>query len=139
MPSHLMKGPLYGARAPEAHTPRKRDDIPGPAPEEDTEPVPPAGEDISKEIWLRSDFRHLGRAYVSATLVAGAAVSWAALFAITWEAGWHQVWQGLLDANWPWLVVAPIGVLLSHLGYSLTYRRVARVGEGPELVGRHGT
>ena len=87
------------------------------------------------ESWLRSDFRQLGRAYVSVTLVAGAAVSWAALIAVTWAAGWHQVWGGLLDANWIWLVVAPIGVLISHLGYALTYQQVARVGEGPDLAG----
>jgi uncharacterized membrane protein YbhN (UPF0104 family) len=87
------------------------------------------------ESWLRSDFRHLGRAYVSATLVAGAAVSWAALIAVTGAAGWHHVWRGLVDANWIWLVVAPIGVLISHLGYALTYRQVARVGEGPDLAG----
>ena len=68
-------------------------------------------------------------------LVAGAAISGLALVAVTWMAGWDHVWRGLLDADWPWLVVAPIGVLLSHLGYALTYREVARVGEGPDLSG----
>jgi uncharacterized membrane protein YbhN (UPF0104 family) len=77
----------------------------------------------------------LGRGYVSLTLVAGAAISWAALLAVTWAAGWHQVWQGLLHADWPWLVVAPIGILFSHLGYALTYRELSRVGEGPDLGG----
>ena len=72
---------------------------------------------------------------MSATLVAGAAISGLALVAVTWMAGWDHVWRGLLDADWPWLVVAPIGVLLSHLGYALTYREVARVGEGPDLSG----
>jgi uncharacterized membrane protein YbhN (UPF0104 family) len=77
----------------------------------------------------------LGRAYVSATLVAGAAISWAALISVTWVAGWQNVWRGLLNANWIWLVVAPIAVLISHLGYALTYRQVVRVGEGPDLAG----
>ncbi len=85
--------------------------------------------------WLRADFRHLGRGYVSLTLVAGAAISWAALVAVTWAAGWHQVWQGLLHADWLWLVVAPIGILFSHLGYALTYRELSRGGEGPDLGG----
>jgi uncharacterized membrane protein YbhN (UPF0104 family) len=83
--------------------------------------------------WLRSDFHHLGRGYVSLTLMAGAAISWAALVGVTWAAGWHQVWQGLLHANWPWLALAPIGILFSHLGYALTYREVCRVGKGPDL------
>jgi len=135
MPSH-MKVPLFGAPAPEAENPPETDGTPRSA-AEDTELAPPAhrASPEGKEIWLRSDLRHLGRAYVSATLVAGAAVSWAALIAITWEAGWPNVWQGLLDADWPWLIVAPIGVLVSHLGYALTYRQVARVGEGPDLAG----
>jgi glycosyltransferase 2 family protein len=87
------------------------------------------------ESWLRADLRHFGRGYVSATLVAGAAISGGALVAVTWMAGWDRVWRGLLGADWIWLVVAPIGVLLSHLGYALTYREVARVGEGPDLAG----
>ncbi len=139
MPSH-MKEPLYGeARAPKAGTaPLDTDDSPpGPASKENGGVAPPEPRAVAerRETWLRSDFRHFGRAYVSATLVAGAAVSWAALIAVTWEAGWPDVWRGLLDANWPWLAVAPIGVLLSHLGYALTYRQVARVGDGPDLAG----
>ncbi len=87
------------------------------------------------DAWLRADHRHLGRRYVSATLILGAAVSFAALIAIAWAAGWTQVWQGIVHADWVWLLVAPVAVLLSHLGYSLTYREVARVGEGPDLAG----
>jgi uncharacterized membrane protein YbhN (UPF0104 family) len=87
------------------------------------------------DVWLRADHRHLGPRYVSATLLLGAVVSFAALIAIVWVAGWHQVWQGAVHANWVWLIVAPVGVLLSHLGYTLTYREVARIGHGPDLAG----
>ena len=72
---------------------------------------------------------------MSATLVAGAAISWAALVGVTWAAGWDQVWRGLLDANWQWIVVAPIAVLFSHLGYALTYREISVAGQGPDLEG----
>lgn len=87
------------------------------------------------DTWFRGDRRRLGRRYVSATLTLGAAISFAALLAIVWAAGWTQVWQGAVHADWVWLIVAPVAVLLSHLGYSLTYREVARVGQGPDLAG----
>ena len=87
------------------------------------------------DTWFRADRRRLGRRYVSATLTLGAAISFAALLAIAWAAGWTQVWQGAVHADWVWLIVAPVAVLLSHLGYSLTYREVARVGQGPDLAG----
>ena len=87
------------------------------------------------EMWLRTDHRRLGGWYVSGTLMVSAAVSLAALLGVTWVAGWSNLWHGLLQADWPWLMVAPAGVIVSHLGYSLPYREVARVDRGSSLDG----
>ncbi len=43
------------------------------------------------------------------------------------------MWQGLLQAHWLWLVVAPIGVFVSYLGYCLPHRHVARRDHGSDL------
>jgi uncharacterized membrane protein YbhN (UPF0104 family) len=56
--------------------------------------------------------------------------------AVTWYAGWHNVWRGLINANSLLLVVAPVAVVISHLGYALTYSRVVRGPEGLELAGQ---
>ena len=60
----------------------------------------------------------------------------AALLGVTWAAGWPGIWQGLLHAHWLWLVAAPVGILVSHLGYSLPYRQVARGAQGSGLPGK---
>lgn len=86
-----------------------------------------------RESWLRADHRYLGGWYVSSTLIISAAVSVVALLGVTWAAGWPKVWQALLQAHWLWLVVAPVGVLVSHLGYCLPYRQVARLDNGSDL------
>ncbi len=87
------------------------------------------------EGWLRTDHRHLGGWYVSGTLIASAAVWLLALLGITWAAGWVKVWDDLLQADWPWLAVAPVAVLVSHLGYSLPYREIAPRDHGSSLDG----
>jgi uncharacterized membrane protein YbhN (UPF0104 family) len=78
------------------------------------------------EAWLRADHHHLGGWYVSGTLIASAAVSLGALLGITWVAGWTKVWHGVLQADWALLAIAPAAVLVSHLGYCLPYREIAR-------------
>ena len=68
--------------------------------------------------------------------MASAAVSMVALLGVTWAAGWPRVWQGVLHADWVWLVAAPVSVLVSHLGYCLPYRQVAPRGRGSDLPGQ---
>jgi glycosyltransferase 2 family protein len=87
------------------------------------------------EAWLRTDHGQLGGWYISGTLILSAAVSVAALLGVIWVAGWSKIGAGLLHADWPWLMVAPAGVIISHLGYSLPYREVARVDQGSDLGG----
>ena len=88
------------------------------------------------ESWLRADHRYLRGWYVSGTLIASAAVSLIALLGVTWAAGWPRVWQGLLQAHWLWLVLAPLSVLVSYLGYCLPYRQVVRMGRASDLAGQ---
>lgn len=84
--------------------------------------------------YLRSDHLSIGPRYGTAVLIAGALLSAAALIGVAWAAGWSDVAHGLLHANWPWLALAPVGVGVSHLGYTLCYREVACLGPGPDLA-----
>jgi uncharacterized membrane protein YbhN (UPF0104 family) len=87
------------------------------------------------ETWLRTDHHRLSGWYISGTLTVSAAASFAALLGVTWVAGWSNLWHGLLQPDWPWLMVAPVAVIVSHLGYSLPYREMARVDRGSGLDG----
>jgi hypothetical protein len=87
------------------------------------------------EVWIRTDHRRLGGWYISGTLMVCAAVAFGALLGVSWVAGWSNLWHGLLQADWPWLIMAPVGVVVSHLGYSLPYREVARVDRRSGLDG----
>jgi uncharacterized membrane protein YbhN (UPF0104 family) len=42
----------------------------------------------------------------------------------------------LVHPRWAWIAVAPVGIALSHAGYTLAYREVARTEDGSELAGR---
>jgi uncharacterized membrane protein YbhN (UPF0104 family) len=87
------------------------------------------------EVWMRTDHRRLGGWYISGTLMVCAVVAFGALLGVSWVAGWSNLWHGLLQADWPWLIVAPAAVVVSHLGYSLPYREVARVDRSLGLGG----
>jgi hypothetical protein len=73
--------------------------------------------------------------FLSVLLTIGAVLSAAALFGVVSVAGWPNVLRVALHARWPYLAAAPALVLVSHLGYSLAYREVARVESGPRLGG----
>jgi hypothetical protein len=73
--------------------------------------------------------------FLSVLLTIGAVLSAAALFGVVSVAGWSNVLRVALHARWPYLLAAPALVLVSHLGYALAYREVARVESGPHLGG----
>jgi uncharacterized membrane protein YbhN (UPF0104 family) len=85
---------------------------------------------------LKSDPRPVGRLQLALLLALGAALTVAALVGVTLAAGWHSVLHGLFHPRWSWIVVAPAGVAVSHVGYTLAYREVARSDDGPQLTGR---
>src|ERR1700678_1284219 len=84
--------------------------------------------------YFRGDDRELGRRYLTVLLSIGGVLSVAALAGITWDARWTRVWSALVHADWPYILIAPVGVAVSHLGYTLAYRQVARTADGPDLT-----
>jgi uncharacterized membrane protein YbhN (UPF0104 family) len=71
--------------------------------------------------------------FLTVLLTIGAVLSGAALFAVASVAGWSNVLRTATHARWGYIVAAPMCVLVSHLGYALAYREVARVERGPDL------
>ena len=76
---------------------------------------------------------------IAVFLVTGALLALGALVGVSWVAGFRQCWHALRDARWTPLVLAPAAVLVSHIGYTISYRAVARVADGPNLGTRDAT
>lgn len=83
--------------------------------------------------YFRADQSELGDRLLPVLLTVGALLSLAGLALVTWIAGWDKVWKTLLHADWVYIIYVPIAVAVSHLGYTLAYRAVARSDVGPEL------
>lgn len=71
--------------------------------------------------------------FLTVLLTIGAILSGAALFAVASVAGWSNVLRVAVHARWGFIIAAPICIIVSHLGYALAYREVARVESGPDL------
>src|ERR1700729_2555545 len=76
--------------------------------------------------YFKADQSELGDELLPVLLTVGAVLSLAGLVLITWIAGWDNVWRTLLDADWVFALAAPVAVAVSHLGYTLAYRKVAQ-------------
>ncbi len=83
--------------------------------------------------YFKADQSELGDQLLPVLLTVGAILSLAGLVLITWIAGWDNVWRTLLAADWVFALVAPVAVAVSHLGYTLAYRKVAQADDGPQL------
>jgi uncharacterized membrane protein YbhN (UPF0104 family) len=86
--------------------------------------------------YFQADQSELGDRLLPVLLTVGAVLSLAGLTLITWIAGWHNVWKTLLHADWVFVLVAPVAVAISHLGYTLAYQKVAQADAGPQLSWR---
>ncbi len=49
-------------------------------------------------------------------------------------AGWGAVTDTARDAHWGLIVLAPVAVIVSHVGYVFAYRETARADGGTELA-----
>lgn len=87
-------------------------------------------------LYIHTDHRHLDPSQVTVLLVTGAVLFAAALIGVGWSAGPAVIARALVHARWRWLILAPIGVVVSHLGYVLAYREATRAEGGSALSGR---
>src|SRR5690349_16532387 len=67
--------------------------------------------------------------YVAVALV----LACGALLGDSWAAGFNEIAEVLLTPQWQWFGVAVAGEIVAYLGYTLAYREVARVEQGPQL------
>jgi uncharacterized membrane protein YbhN (UPF0104 family) len=63
----------------------------------------------------------------------GAALALGALFGVAWAAGFEKVLDVGAGVDWVWLPTALGMEIAAYLGYTVAYREIARVEEGPEL------
>lgn len=66
-------------------------------------------------------------------VVLALALSSAALLGDSWAAGFQEIAEVLLTPQWQWFGVAVAGEIVAYLGYTLAYREIARVEQGPQL------
>jgi Lysylphosphatidylglycerol synthase TM region len=70
---------------------------------------------------------------MAAFLVLGAFLSAAAVAGVVWAAGPTSVATTFRAAEWRWLLLAPPGMVLSHLGYTVAYHQLSSSDGAPEL------
>jgi len=81
--------------------------------------------------------REHGRREVAFSVGIAMALAAGALFGIAWAAGFGDVASRLAHPHWHWFLFALGGLVVSLLGYTVAYRELARVDEGPELPVHH--
>jgi hypothetical protein len=89
--------------------------------------------------YFRADPDDVGFGFVAILVWGGAVLSVAGLIVVVVLAGWHPVQGYFRGAHWAFLGMAPLGVLVSHAGYALAYREVARGANGERLSAREAT
>jgi uncharacterized membrane protein YbhN (UPF0104 family) len=84
--------------------------------------------------YLDADHHKLSPHAMLVFVLTGAALAGAALIGIVWlVVGWAPVLRQLRHMAWIWLLVAGGATVVSHVGYLLAYREVARHDDGPEI------
>ena len=74
-----------------------------------------------------------GTGFLALLICVGCILSLAALVGITVDVGWRQLWQSVDHADWVFALFVPVAVVISHVGYTLTYWEVARTTDGARL------
>ena len=84
--------------------------------------------------YLGADHQRLSPSGMVVFVLTGAALAAAALVGIIWGVvGWHAVLRQVRHVAWIWLLVAAGATIVSHIGYLLAYRVVARHDGGPDI------
>lgn len=84
--------------------------------------------------YLDADHQRLSPHGMVVFVLTGAALAAAAVAGIVWGVvGWHPILRQVRHIAWIWLLVAAGATVVSHVGYLLAYREVARHDGGPEI------
>ena len=84
--------------------------------------------------YLDADHHQLSPRDMLTFFVTGLVLAAAALAGIVWlVVGWRPVLHEVRHVAWVWLAVAAGATVISHIGYLLAYREVARHDDGPEI------
>jgi uncharacterized membrane protein YbhN (UPF0104 family) len=89
--------------------------------------------------WISGHYLRVTPGGAFAAVLLGAALAGAALTGDGWVAGFGAVGHLVNQADWWWLSIALVFVVVSHGGYTLAYREVLRSQGGPSVsMGRIG-
>ena len=84
--------------------------------------------------YLGADHQRLSPSGMLVFVLTGAALAAAAIVGIVWGVvGWGPVLRQVRHVAWIWLLVAAGATVVSHVGYLLAYREVARHDGGPDI------
>ena len=81
--------------------------------------------------------REHGRREVAVSVAIAVALAAAALVGVAWAAGFGEVGAQLVNPHWLWFLSAFGGSVVSLVGYTVAYRELARVDQGPAMPVRH--
>ena len=84
-------------------------------------------------VWLRRHHLEHGRWEFSLSIALGALLAFGALAGVAWAADFDTLGRFLARPDWSWFPVALGCEAAAYLGYTLAYREVARVEDGPGL------
>lgn len=87
--------------------------------------------------WLSGHHRHVTPLGALTVVLLGAGLTAAALAGDGWSAGFSRMSHIAGGADWRWLPVAVVAMVVSHAGYAAAYRQVLHHGGGPSLPMRH--
>ena len=84
--------------------------------------------------YLDADHHKLSPRDMLAFFLTGLVLAGTAIIGIVWlVVGWRSVLHEARHVAWIWLAVAAGATVVSHVGYLLAYREVARHDDGPEI------
>jgi uncharacterized membrane protein YbhN (UPF0104 family) len=86
---------------------------------------------------MRSNVTHRSAKELALFLALSGALSLLAVVGVAWAAGFHGVEDRVRSYHLAWLALAVAAEVVAYLGYTVAYREVARVEEGPELEKGH--
>ncbi len=85
------------------------------------------------ERYFRPDQRHPATRFMGVLLTVGSVLSIGTLIGIVVEVGWHHLWLAFTHAQWVYMIMVPVAVAVSHLGYTVAYQEVVRSEECRDL------
>ena len=83
--------------------------------------------------YLAVDHRRIGPREIAIYVGIGILLAAAAVVGIMWSTGLDRVSRLAQRLDWTWVLIALAATFVSHVGYLIAYRQVARHNDGPDI------